>query len=215
MSDVCMELQNIKYQTMLLNSNSKVTSNKVDSLNIDSFLEKEKAVNKEKPWNKLGKNQKITKITEYINKYTEEYKCTNDEKENLKIYLVKCLERKKLQRVKDVVYDTKLSAIKNIPGLSFDKIKRKFTLKKVDKKRTSISRTTPIRKTKSKTKSKSKLNNLTNGKVKVKGNPKAKIKVKTDVKTKSKAKVKAKVKAKAKINTEIKKDKIDINLNTN
>ena len=31
MSDVCMELQNIKYQTMLLNSNSKVTSNKVDS----------------------------------------------------------------------------------------------------------------------------------------------------------------------------------------
>ena len=135
MSDECMELQNIKYQTMLLNSNSKVTSNKVDSLNIDSFLEKEKAVNKEKPWNKLGKNEKIRKITEYINKYTEEFKSTKEERAELKIYLVKCLERKKLQRVKDVIYDSNLGIIKNIPGLSFDKIKRKFTLKKVDKKK--------------------------------------------------------------------------------
>ena len=61
MSEECMELQNIKYQTMLLNGNSKVTSNKVDSGNIDAFLEKEKEANKDKPWNKLGKNQKISK----------------------------------------------------------------------------------------------------------------------------------------------------------
>lgn len=170
MSEECMELQNIKYQTMLLNSNSKVTSNKVDSLNIDAFLEKEKAVNKEKAWNKLGKNEKIRKITEYINKYTEEFKSSKEEKAELKIYLVKCLERKKLQRVKDVIYDSNLGIIKNIPGLSFDKIKRKFTLKKVDKKKTSISRTAPKRKTKSKTK------------------PKNKTKIKTKIKIKQKAK---------------------------
>ena len=168
MSEECMELQNIKYQTMLLNSNSKVTSNKVDSHNIDAILEKEKAVNKEKAWNKLGKNEKIRKITEYINKCTEEFKSTKEEKSELKIYLVKCLERKKLQRVKDVIYDSNLGIIKNIPGLSFDKIKRKFTLKKVDKKKTSLSRTAPKRKTKSKTKPK----------------------IKTKIKTKQKAKTK-------------------------
>ena len=100
MADECMELQNIKYQTMLLNSNSKVTSNKVDSLNIDAFLEKEKAVNKEKPWNKLGKNQKIGKITDYINQYTQEFKSTSEEKAELKIYLVKCLERKNCNELK-------------------------------------------------------------------------------------------------------------------
>ena len=44
MSEDCMELQNIEYQTMLLNSNSKVTSNKEDTLNIDGFLEKEKKI---------------------------------------------------------------------------------------------------------------------------------------------------------------------------
>ena len=34
MSEECMELQNIEYQTMLLNSNSKVTSNKIPTMNI-------------------------------------------------------------------------------------------------------------------------------------------------------------------------------------
>jgi len=151
-----MELQNIKYQTMLLNGNSKVTSNKVDSGNIDMFLEKERAVNQDKPWNKLGKNQKIQKITQYINKCTQEHKCTKEEKAELRLYLIKCLERKKLQRVKDVVYDSKAGIIKNIPGLSFDKIKRKFTLKKVDKKKSSLSKMAPKSKTKGKTKSKTK-----------------------------------------------------------
>ena len=174
MSEECMELQNIKYQTMLLNSNSKVTSNKVDSLNIDAFLEKERAVNKEKPWNKLGKNQKIGKITDYINQYTQEFQSTSEEKAELKIYLVKCLERKKLQRVKDVIYDSNLGIIKNIPGLSYDKVKRKFTLKKVDKKKSSLSRTAPKRKTKSKSKIKTK------AKTKVKTKAKTKVKTKKD-----------------------------------
>ena len=143
MSEECQELKNIKYQTMLLNGNSKVTSNKVDSGNIDMFLEKERAVNLDKPWNKLGKNQKIQKITQYINKCTQEHKCTKEEKAELRLYLIKCLERKKLQRVKDVVYDSKNGIIKNIPGLSFDKNRRRFTLKKVDKKKSSLSRTAP------------------------------------------------------------------------
>ena len=68
MSEECMELQNIEYQTMLLNSNSKVKSNKEDTSNIDVFLEKEKKNNQNKPWSKLGKNQKIQKLTEYIQK---------------------------------------------------------------------------------------------------------------------------------------------------
>ncbi len=36
MSEECMELQNIKYQTMLLNGNSKVTSNKVPTEGFNS-----------------------------------------------------------------------------------------------------------------------------------------------------------------------------------
>ena len=162
MSDECMELQNIKYQTMLLNGNSSISSNNVNNVNvgnIDRFLEKEKAVNKDKRWNKLGKKQKIEKITQYINKFASENKCTMEEKNELKLYLIKCLERKKLQRVKDVVYDCESGVIKNIPGLSFDKNKRRFTLKKFDKKKSSLSRIAPKIKRKKTRNKKEKIDN--------------------------------------------------------
>ena len=42
MSNECIELENIKYQTMLLNGNSKITSNNANTGNIDLFLEKER-----------------------------------------------------------------------------------------------------------------------------------------------------------------------------
>ena len=116
MSEECMELQNIEYQTMLLNSNSKVKSNKEDTSNIDGFLEKEKKNNQNKPWSKLGKNQKIQKLTEYIQKITKKHNFTIDELENLREYLIKCIDRKKLQRVKDVTYDVKTGKIKAIPS---------------------------------------------------------------------------------------------------
>ena len=149
-----MELQNIEYQTMLLNSNSKVKSNKEDTSNIDGFLEKEKINNQNKPWSKLGKNQKIQKLAEYIQKFTKKYEFSKDELEKLREYLIRCIDRKKLQRVKDVIYDVKTGKIKSIPNLIFDKTKRKFTLKKTDKHKSSLRSLAPKNKTKSKNKTK-------------------------------------------------------------
>ena len=156
MSEECMELQNIEYQTMLLNSNSKVKSNKEDTSNIDGFLEKEKKNNQNKPWSKLGKNQKIQKLTEYIQKITKKHNFSVDELEKLREYLIKCIDRKKLQRVKDVTYDVKTGKIKAIPSLIFDKSKRKFTLKKSDKNKSSLRSLAPKNKTKSLNKNKNK-----------------------------------------------------------
>lgn len=156
MSEECMELQNIEYQTMLLNSNSKVKSNKEDTSNIDGFLEKEKKNNQNKPWSKLGKNQKIQKLTEYIQKITKKHNFSVDELEKLREYLIKCIDRKKLQRVKDVTYDVKTGKIKAIPSLIFDKTKRKFTLKKTDKNKSSLRSLAPKNKTKSFNKNKTK-----------------------------------------------------------
>ena len=49
-----------------------------------------------------------------------------------------CLDRKKLQRVKDVEYDTKTGEINNIVGLTYSKIKSKFTLKNKNTKPSSL-----------------------------------------------------------------------------
>lgn len=70
--------------------------------------------------------------------YVDEYKKTNnlDEEETLILvkFLKDCLDRKKLQRVKDVNYDKVEGIIKEIPVLAYNKINRHFTLKNMDKR---------------------------------------------------------------------------------
>ena len=67
-------------------------------------------------------------------------------KEVLKHYLYQCLERKKLQRTKDVIYDMQTGEIKQIPGLSFNKNTNKYTLRRVDKKGSTLKSLAPKKK---------------------------------------------------------------------
>ena len=146
MSDECVELKNIKYQTMLLNGNHKIDSNAKNSDNLLDFLNKESELNTLKPWNKLGKGTKIKKLYEYVNKYSIDHKLSQSKQESLKEYLLKCLDRKKLQRVKDITYDKNNGMIKNIPGLLFQK--NKFTIKRTDKKNNTLKGLAPTKRKK-------------------------------------------------------------------
>ena len=156
-SEECVELKNINYQTMLLNSNTQIDSNKKNSENLNDFLEKEKILNKKKPWNKLCKGNKIQKLNDYINSYCKENKISDIKKEILREYLHKCLDRKKLQRVKDINYNKETGEIISIPGLTFQK--NKFTIKRADKKNTTLKGLAPkIKRKKKKIKVKNELN---------------------------------------------------------
>jgi hypothetical protein len=155
MSDECVELKNIKYQTMLLNGNHKIDSSKKNSDNLLDFLNKESELNSQKPWNKLGKGTKIKKLNKFAEKYSIDHKYSESKKVSLKEYLLKCLERKKLQRIKDIIYDKNKAEIKNIPGLLFQK--NKFTIKRTDKKNNTLKGLAPMRR-KKKIKVKDKLN---------------------------------------------------------
>jgi len=146
MSEECQELKNIKYQTMLLNSNSKIVSTKKNSENLDDFLQKEKAQNKSKPWSKLGRSTKLNKLEVFVTQFAIEKKLTDIEKKQLHSYLNTSLDRKKLQRVKDVNYDVKTGRIKAIPGLTYNKNKHKYTLRRVDKKKSTLKGLAPKRK---------------------------------------------------------------------
>ena len=148
MSDECLELKNIKYQTMLLNGNHKIDSNAKNSDNLLDFLTKESELNILKPWNKLGKGTKIKKLSSFIDRYSIDNKLSQNKKILLKDYLLKCLERRKLQRVKDIIYDKKTGIIKNIPGLLFQK--NKFTIKRNDKKNNTLKGLAPIKRKKNK-----------------------------------------------------------------
>ena len=60
MSDECVELKNIKYQTMLLQNSIKIYETTPNTENIEKFLEKEKKLDMSKPWNKLNKFSKLS-----------------------------------------------------------------------------------------------------------------------------------------------------------
>jgi len=145
MADECLELKNIKYQTMLLNSHSEIDSTKRTTENIDDFLLKEKALSKDKPWNKLGKASKLRKISAFVTQYTGEQGLASKQAVILHRYLNACLEKKKLQRVKDVVYDSSSGKIDSIPGLAINKAANKFTLRRQDKKRSTLKGLAPKR----------------------------------------------------------------------
>ncbi len=145
MTDECPELKNIKYQTMLLNSHGEIDSTKRTTENIDDYLQKEKALSKNKPWSKLGKASKLRKISAFVTQYTSEQGLTNKQAIVLHRYLNACLEKKKLQRVKDVVYDSVAGKISSIPGLTMNKTANKFTLRRQDKKRSTLKGLAPKR----------------------------------------------------------------------
>ena len=104
--------------------------------NVDSFLEKETKKNKTDTWNKIDKTSKIKQLNEYVDKIiSTEYENVNEEERSeLKKYLESSLDKKKLQCVKDVTYDKLTGKIKGIPNLHFNPATRKFTIKRNEKR---------------------------------------------------------------------------------
>ena len=133
----CQELKNIKYKNMLLSGNiNTINTTTINSkqANIDMFLDKESQLNKSEPWNKLNKTAKITQLNEYVETISVEHKLSSTEIATLKGYLTESLDKKKLQHVKDVQYDKSTNKIKLIPCLHFNPVTRKFTIKRQEKR---------------------------------------------------------------------------------
>lgn len=131
----CQELKNIKYKTMLLNGAPLQETKSSNNLtNLDKFLESEKNNNINEPWCKLNKTIKTKKLQDYVELYKTQNNLTDDECNILILFLKDCIDRKKLQRVKDVLYDKENGAIKEIPALHYIKATKHFTLKNIDKR---------------------------------------------------------------------------------
>ena len=134
-NEECQELKNLQYKTMLLNGaplHETKSSNNIS--NLEQFLETEKNNNGNEPWCKLNKTNKIKKLIEFVELYSKEKKLQKDESESLTIFLKDCLDKKKLSRVKDVIYDKTTGKVKEIPALTYIKTNKHFTLKNIDKR---------------------------------------------------------------------------------
>ena len=134
-TDECITLKNIKYKTMLMNGKQIQETKSEDNLNsLDKFLENEKKINVNEPWCKLNKSEKIKKLNIFAQSYKEANNLSEDEFELLITFLKETVDRKKLNKSKDVIWDKNTGFIKEIPCLVYIKHTRHFTLKNIDKR---------------------------------------------------------------------------------
>jgi len=144
MNDDCHELKNIKYQTMLLNSNINIVPKKEQSdVNMESFMEQDKLKKKNKTWSKLDNGLRIKKLSQYASTYASKNKLNKKQTTNLKSFLLKSLDRKKLHKTKEVNINVEKQEIIDRPGLNYNKDKKKFTLKRLDKQSSINTRLAP------------------------------------------------------------------------
>jgi hypothetical protein len=133
-NDYCKELKNIAYKTMLLNGHEIVPDvNNTNNNTLSKYLEDETSANQKENWSKLDKTQKVKKLINHVELLEKKFTLNDDESNKCKKYLLKCLERKALTKVKDVNYDKEKGIITTIPNLHFDNSTRVFALKKDDK----------------------------------------------------------------------------------
>jgi hypothetical protein len=146
----CVELRNIKYKSMLLKKSSPKQLTKYNSNNdIDTFLEKERTQNKEDQWVKLDKTMKIKKITAFVETYSVDNNLNDKDKSSLHDFLSHCLDQKKILKTKDVVYDKVNGVITNIPCLLYTPtLTKKFTLKRCEKRQSTLKSLAPKNKVK-------------------------------------------------------------------
>ena len=140
-NEECIELKNIQYKTML-KTGVPISQSKTSSFqnlnNLDKFLEDEKIMNENEPWCKLNKTVKIKKMLEYVEIYKVNNNLDDEESIILINFLKDCFDKKKLQRIKDVIYDKENGSIKEIPGLFYSKQHKHFTLKNIEKRISTI-----------------------------------------------------------------------------
>jgi hypothetical protein len=118
------------------NDNINTVLDKNDNMNL--ILHNETSNSKKEAWTKLGKTEKIIKLNSYIDKLSNNKKLNDTDIEQLKFYLIDSLDRKRLTSVKDVIYDKEECFIKDIPSLVFNSNTNKYTLKRNDKKNSTI-----------------------------------------------------------------------------
>jgi hypothetical protein len=109
--------------------------NTLDS--IDSMLDRERQKNKTDNWIKLDKTAKLQRLHTFAESYGKQHSMPSKDVKLLKNFFKSCLDKNKLAKSKDVVYNKEEMKIMSIPSLYFNQLNHNFTLKIMDSKRVS------------------------------------------------------------------------------
>lgn len=137
-------LKNMKYKSSI----QPVSNiNETNISQIEQILDNETKNNKSDTWSKLDKMLKTQLLHNFADKYGSDNGFSQQNINNLKTFFTDSIDRQKLQKAKEVVYNKDTKEITNIPSLFFNTEKKQFTLKITDPKRQSTLKSLTPKKT--------------------------------------------------------------------
>lgn len=125
------ELANVHYKTGCL---SHGRAPKRDQEAVDQILETESTSRSGQPWSRLNQTTRVAKLKAFAERYAEKHGHDTDEKEALVKTLLGGLDRRRLCAAREVGYDKVTGEVENIPSLVYQAQARRFTLKRSDKR---------------------------------------------------------------------------------
>ena len=126
-----------KDNNSIMSSNNTNDNQPLNASDVDALLEKEKLRNKGDVWIKLDKTMRIQRLNDYADTYGKENDMSSKDIRLLRNFFKNCLDKNKLNKAKDVVYNKETRIITSIPALHFNQVTNNFTFKIMDTKRVS------------------------------------------------------------------------------
>ena len=139
---------NIEDNQIKEDSNDTNGCNSIDipSQTIEEFLDNEKNTNRKDSWNKLDRTTKLQKLHHFAENYGKDQSLSSKDIKSLKQFFKVSLDKQKLQKTKEVIYDKNNGLIKSVPGLMFNNISNQYTLRNLDRKVSTLKSLTPTTK---------------------------------------------------------------------
>lgn len=128
----CKEYNSLKYKTMIMTGTNIEPTLDSNEEKINMFLSMDMEKNKKGVWSKLSKTEKVKKIKNYIkNVLAKEHDLTEAELLYANKFFSLWMDRKKLSKNNELLYNQDVGLIEGIEGLSFNVETRKFTINSI------------------------------------------------------------------------------------
>jgi hypothetical protein len=125
----CKEYNSLKYKTMIMTGTNIESCLDTNEEKINMFLSMDMEKNKKGVWSKLSKTEKVKKIKNYIKTtLLKEHNLTDTEVLNATKFFSLLMDRKKLSKNNELLYNQEIGLIESIEGLTFNPETRKFTI---------------------------------------------------------------------------------------
>ena len=129
MSNDCKEYNSLKYKTMIMTGTNIEPTMDTNEEKINMFLSMDMEKNKKGVWSKLSKTEKVKKIKNYIKTtLLKEHNLTETEISTATKFFSLLMDRKKLSKNNELIYNQEIGLIESIEGLTFNPETRKFTI---------------------------------------------------------------------------------------